>query len=118
MMSSFDRRNEEEAKASPQKKKASINDSAKKEQEVTMKDLERTIIKIYRIVSSRGAEIDENMVLMQDPLHLLREIESNLNLMFEENSYIEELATKNNDVAKRLNEAERIVDRDRKQIRY
>ena len=118
-MNSFDRRNEEEAKGSPQKKKkAKNNDSEKKEEQPTMKDLERSIIKLYRIIHSRGAEMDDNMALMQDPLYMLREIESKILLMFEEKDFIEEVASKSNDVSKRLNEAERIVDRDRKQIRY
>ena len=62
--------------------------------------------------------MDEGMGLLQDPLYLLREIESSITHMFEEKGFIEELATKTNDVSKRLAEAERVVDRDRKQIRY
>lgn len=122
MMSSFDRRNEEEAKGSPakNKKKVAMHDSAKKEEvpPATIKDLLRTILRIYKTINKRGSEMDEGLALLQDPLHLLREIESSVTHMFEEKGFIEELATKNTDVSKRLAEAERVVDRDRKQIRY
>lgn len=120
-MNSFDKRNEEEAKGSPakKKKKVTVHDSAKKDEPpATMKDLLRSTLRIYKIINKRGSEMDEGLALLQDPLHLLREIESSVTKMFEEKGFIEELATRNNDVSKRLTEAERVVDRDRKQVRY
>lgn len=122
MMSSFDRRNEEEAKGAPakKKKKVAMHDTAKKEEvpPATMKDLLRTILKIYKTINKRGSEMDEGLALLQDPVHLLREIESSVTHMFEEKGFIEELATKSYDMSKRLAEAERVVYRDRNLIRY
>jgi mannose-1-phosphate guanylyltransferase len=57
-------------------------------------------------------------MMMKDPIAQLREIENSILFMFEARAYIEEKSQSNRELLLRYQEAEKAVERDRKQIRY
>lgn len=106
MMKSFDA-TEEATPDKGGKKPVSFEDQ--------MVDLQGTIGKLYTKVMHKTDQAS-NALVMNDPLTQLREIESQLHLMLETRDYIEN--HKNPEVQKRYVEAEKTVEKNRKQVRY
>lgn len=80
-----------------------------------MAELEQMIHRLYTKVMHKNDQAS-NALIMNDPLTQLREVEGTLQLMFETREYIEN--NRNPDIQKRFIEAEKAVEKNRKQVRY
>lgn len=60
----------------------------------------------------------QQLAMMKDPISQLREIENSILYMFEARDYIAEKSKGNRELLLRYQEAERTVDKERKQVRY
>ena len=85
-----------------------------------MAELQTLILRLYSKVTMKSDMLPGNATMViSDPLSQLREIESQLLLMFETRDYIENVASQQNpEVYKRFLEAEKTAEKNRKQIRY
>jgi broad specificity polyphosphatase/5'/3'-nucleotidase SurE len=81
-----------------------------------MNSLQQMITKLYSKVMHKNGDQASNALVINDPLSQLREVEGMLLLMLETREYIEN--NNSQEVQKRFVEAEKMVEKNRKQVRY